>query len=280
MFHKLLIANRAEIACRITRTAHRLGVKVAAVYSEVGCARARTCGWRTRRGPSAPGPATRELPQCRPDPAGREAGRRGCHSSRVRIPFRERRLCRRLRRCRHRVHRPAGRGHRGDGLEERGEGAHAEGRRAHAARLSRRGAERGRARAPAPSQLGFPLIIKPSGGGGGKGMHIVNERASCAPALATAKRLAAAAFKDDRLLLERYLPAPRHVEVQVFADQHGGHRSSVRPRLLGAAPPSEAHRRSAGAGHRCGRSQNACTPPRARSRVKWATSARAPSSSC
>jgi 3-methylcrotonyl-CoA carboxylase alpha subunit len=53
-------------------------------------------------------------------------------------------------------------------------------------------------------------------------MHIVNEASELRPAIATAKRLAAAAFKDDKLLLERYLPAPRHVEVQVFADQHGG----------------------------------------------------------
>jgi 3-methylcrotonyl-CoA carboxylase alpha subunit len=69
--------------------------------------------------------------------------------------------------------------------------------------------------------LGFPLIIKPSGGGGGKGMYIVNEAGELRAALVGAKRLAAAAFKDDWLLLERYLPAPRHVEVQVFADQHG-----------------------------------------------------------
>ncbi len=70
-------------------------------------------------------------------------------------------------------------------------------------------------------QMGFPLIIKPSGGGGGKGMHIVEDASALPAALASAKRLAAAAFKDDRLLLERYLPAPRHVEVQVFADRHG-----------------------------------------------------------
>ena len=70
-------------------------------------------------------------------------------------------------------------------------------------------------------ELGFPLIIKPSGGGGGKGMQIVNEARELRDAIEGARRVAAAAFKDDRLLLERYLPAPRHVEVQVFADQHG-----------------------------------------------------------
>jgi 3-methylcrotonyl-CoA carboxylase alpha subunit len=69
--------------------------------------------------------------------------------------------------------------------------------------------------------LGLPLIIKPASGGGGKGMQIVRQRAELAAALAAARRLAESAFGDGALLLERYLPAPRHVEVQVFADTHG-----------------------------------------------------------
>src|SRR5256884_3817809 len=70
-------------------------------------------------------------------------------------------------------------------------------------------------------RAGLPLIIKPAAGGGGKGMQIVRELAELAPALAAARRLAASAFGDGTLLLERYLPAPRHIEVQVFADGHG-----------------------------------------------------------
>jgi len=70
-------------------------------------------------------------------------------------------------------------------------------------------------------ELGLPLIIKPAAGGGGKGMRIVTEKSEIAPALAGARRLAESAFGDSALLLERYLPAPRHVEVQVFADSHG-----------------------------------------------------------
>ncbi len=70
-------------------------------------------------------------------------------------------------------------------------------------------------------ELGLPLIIKPASGGGGKGMRIIRERSEIAPALAGARRLAESAFGDGALLLERYLPAPRHVEVQVFADTHG-----------------------------------------------------------
>ncbi len=69
--------------------------------------------------------------------------------------------------------------------------------------------------------LGLPLIIKPASGGGGKGMRIIREKPEIAPALAGARRLAESAFGDGALLLERYLPAPRHVEVQVFADAHG-----------------------------------------------------------
>ena len=69
--------------------------------------------------------------------------------------------------------------------------------------------------------LGLPLIIKPAAGGGGKGMQIVRERGQLHGALAAARRLAESAFGDGALLLERYLPAPRHLEVQVFADTHG-----------------------------------------------------------
>ena len=70
-------------------------------------------------------------------------------------------------------------------------------------------------------ELGLPLIIKPAAGGGGKGMRIIKEKSEIAAALAGARRLAESAFGNSALLLERYLPAPRHVEVQVFADSHG-----------------------------------------------------------
>jgi 3-methylcrotonyl-CoA carboxylase alpha subunit len=69
--------------------------------------------------------------------------------------------------------------------------------------------------------LGLPLIIKPAAGGGGKGMQIVRQASGLAPALAAARRLAESAFGDGALLIERYLPAPRHLEVQVFADTYG-----------------------------------------------------------
>jgi 3-methylcrotonyl-CoA carboxylase alpha subunit len=71
-------------------------------------------------------------------------------------------------------------------------------------------------------RVGFPLIIKASAGGGGKGMQVVNSPSEVGAAVESAQRLARTAFGDDRLLLERYFPLARHVEVQVFADSHGG----------------------------------------------------------
>jgi acetyl-CoA/propionyl-CoA carboxylase biotin carboxyl carrier protein len=73
----------------------------------------------------------------------------------------------------------------------------------------------------AADSVGFPLLIKPSAGGGGKGMHVVERAADLAEALAAARRVASRSFGDDTLFLERLVPAPRHIEVQVLADNHG-----------------------------------------------------------
>lgn len=70
-------------------------------------------------------------------------------------------------------------------------------------------------------RVGFPLLVKPSAGGGGKGMEVVRTRADLAAALASARRVAASAFGDDSLILERLIQRPRHIEVQVFGDAHG-----------------------------------------------------------
>jgi acetyl-CoA/propionyl-CoA carboxylase biotin carboxyl carrier protein len=75
--------------------------------------------------------------------------------------------------------------------------------------------------AEAAEQVGFPLLIKPSAGGGGKGMRLVTAAADLAAAVTAARREARAAFGDDTLLLERYVQRPRHIEIQVFADEHG-----------------------------------------------------------
>ncbi|MBN8605608.1 MAG: acetyl/propionyl/methylcrotonyl-CoA carboxylase subunit alpha [Caulobacterales bacterium] len=69
--------------------------------------------------------------------------------------------------------------------------------------------------------IGYPVLIKAVAGGGGKGMRKVERQAEFKAALASAKREAAAAFGDDRVLLEMYVQRPRHIEVQVFGDTHG-----------------------------------------------------------
>ena len=73
----------------------------------------------------------------------------------------------------------------------------------------------------AADEIGYPVLIKPSAGGGGKGMHLVEDPARLRDALATARREAASAFGDDTLFLERFVLRPRHIEVQVLADSHG-----------------------------------------------------------
>ncbi|NOW01978.1 biotin carboxylase N-terminal domain-containing protein [Isoptericola chiayiensis] len=73
----------------------------------------------------------------------------------------------------------------------------------------------------AAADVGFPLLVKPVAGGGGKGMEVVRSAAELPAALASARRVAASAFGDDGLLLERLVDTPRHVEVQVLADMAG-----------------------------------------------------------
>ncbi|MEJ0026317.1 MAG: biotin carboxylase N-terminal domain-containing protein [Rhizomicrobium sp.] len=70
-------------------------------------------------------------------------------------------------------------------------------------------------------KIGYPVLIKAVAGGGGKGMRRVDEAADFPAALAGAKREAASAFGDDKVLIEKYVARPRHIEVQVFADGHG-----------------------------------------------------------
>lgn len=72
-------------------------------------------------------------------------------------------------------------------------------------------------------RIGYPLLVKASAGGGGKGMRIVQNAKELPQALESARAEAKNAFGDDRLLMEKYLTEPRHIEVQVFSDTHGNH---------------------------------------------------------
>ena len=73
----------------------------------------------------------------------------------------------------------------------------------------------------AAGDIGYPVLVKPSAGGGGKGMRVVHEPSELAAALVSARREAGAAFGDDTLFLERFVLSPRHIEVQVLADGYG-----------------------------------------------------------
>ncbi|MEU3273353.1 biotin carboxylase N-terminal domain-containing protein [Saccharomonospora sp. NPDC006951] len=75
--------------------------------------------------------------------------------------------------------------------------------------------------AAAAAEVGYPVLLKPSAGGGGKGMRLVTEPEGLAEAVESAQREARGAFGDDRLLIERFVTTPRHIEIQVLADSHG-----------------------------------------------------------
>src|SRR5436853_4951071 len=75
--------------------------------------------------------------------------------------------------------------------------------------------------AKAAERIGFPVLVKASAGGGGRGMRVVNSAAELSAAIVSARREAKAAFGDDRMLIEKFVQNPRHIEVQVIGDSHG-----------------------------------------------------------
>ena len=108
---------------------------------------------------------------------------------------------------------------------------------------------------PLPKQIGFPVLLKPAAGGGGRGMRIVSSREEMAPALAACREETRKSFADDRIFMERYITRPRHIEIQIMADQlrpcestwvkesapysAGTKKSSKRPRLRWSMMRSE-----------------------------------------
>ncbi|HUH60682.1 MAG TPA: acetyl/propionyl/methylcrotonyl-CoA carboxylase subunit alpha [Candidimonas sp.] len=219
MFTTLLIANRGEIACRVAASAHRLGVRTVAVYSDAD-ANARhvaACDSAVHIGGAEP-----RASYLRGDVILEAAIKTGAQAI-----------------------------HPGYGFLSENEGfakACADAGivfvgppgSAIAAMGSKSAAKTLMDKAGVPlvpgyhgdnqdpeflqaqaDAMGYPVLIKASAGGGGKGMRIVESSADFAEALASCKREAASSFGDDKVLIERYLTKPRHIEIQVFADTHG-----------------------------------------------------------
>jgi 3-methylcrotonyl-CoA carboxylase alpha subunit len=220
MFRKLLIANRGEIACRVIKTARRLGIVTVAVYSDAD-AMALHVNLADEAFPLGPAPARdsylvidKLLEIARR--SGAEAIHPGYGFLAENADFSQR--------CTEKgfvfVGPPA-------------EAMRLLGSKAAAKTLMQRAgvpvvpgyhgdANDMATTILAAERIGYPLLIKAVSGGGGRGMRIVGDSAELRPCIESARREAAASFGDENLLIEKYLTGHRHVETQIFADAHGG----------------------------------------------------------
>ncbi len=219
MFETLLIANRGEIACRVIKTARKLGIRTVAVYSE-----ADRDAWHVALADEAheigPAPAAESylsIPAilAAAEASGAQAIHPGYGFLSENADFAE--ACEKA------------------GLVFVGPppaAIRAMGSKREAKTIMEKagvplvpgyhGADQDeKTLAQAAKKIGYPVLIKASAGGGGKGMRVVEKAADFTEALAGARREAKAGFGDDTVLIERYLTRPRHIEIQVFADGHG-----------------------------------------------------------
>ncbi len=219
MFKKILIANRGEIACRVAATAHGMGIRTVAVYSDAdaNAKHVAACDEAYRLGP----PPAKEsyLQGDKIIAIARQCGAQAIHPGygflSENAEFAE--ACAQA------------------GLVFIGPppaAIRAMGLKAESKQLMEKagvpltpGYHGGNQDAAflqtAAGKIGYPVLIKASAGGGGKGMRVVEKAADFAAALASCKREAASSFGDDDVLIEKYLTRPRHIEIQVFADTHG-----------------------------------------------------------
>ena len=219
LFKRILIANRGEIACRVIRTCRRLGIETVAVYSEAdaGAQHVRLADIALPIG--GPRPQDSYLRGDAIIEAARQAGAQAIHPGygflSENADFAEA-----VERAGIRFIGPAA-----DSMRRMGSKAGAKdlmasrgvpvvpgytGENQDAALLAREAA-----------RIGFPLMIKAAHGGGGKGMRIVRSAGEFAANLESCQREAKNAFGRDRVLLERYIERPRHIEFQIFGDTHG-----------------------------------------------------------
>ncbi len=219
MFQKILIANRGEIACRVAATARRLGVRTVAVYSDADAAakHVAACDEAVRLGPA---PAREsylrsELIVAAAKATGAQAIHPGYGFLSENEDFAQ--ACA-----------DAGVVFIGPPPAAiRAMGSKSEAKalmeQAHVPLVpGYHGADQSTALLKAHAdRIGYPVLIKASAGGGGKGMRIVARAEDFDAALASCQREAAASFGNDRVLVEKYLQRPRHIEIQVFVDTHG-----------------------------------------------------------
>ena len=219
MFRKILIANRGEIACRVIKTARRLGVRTVAVFSEAdaNARHTRLADEAVLIGP----PAARDsyLAIDRIIAAARQTGAEAIHPGYGFLSENEdfAAAC------------------AANGIVFIGppvEAIRAMGSKSAAKTLMEttavplvpgyHGDKQDKIFLQKEAdRIGYPVLLKPSAGGGGKGMRIVTAASEFADALASCKREATSSFGDDHVLIEKYVTRPRHVEIQVFADRHG-----------------------------------------------------------
>jgi 3-methylcrotonyl-CoA carboxylase alpha subunit len=215
----LLIANRGEIACRIMRTAKRMGLRTIAVYSDADAAarHVRDADEAVRIGPSSARESYLDIGRILEAArlTGAEAVHPGYGFLSESAAF--------ATRCVE------------AGLVFVGPSAamiEAMGSKARAKVLMEKAgvpmvpgyhgdAQDEAVLTNAAQAIGFPVLVKASAGGGGRGMRIVREADELGAAVTSAKREAKAAFGDDHVLIEKYIASPRHIEVQVIGDAHG-----------------------------------------------------------
>ncbi len=219
MFGKILIANRGEIACRVVRTARRMGVRTVAVYSDAdaGALHVESCDEAYRIGPPPP----RESYLCGDKiiAVAKRAGAQAIHPGYGFLSENAEFAA---------AVAAAGLVFIGPppaailAMGSKAESKTIMGRAGVALVPGYHGADQDDAllRREADA-IGYPVLIKASAGGGGKGMRVVERSEDFSAALVSARREAKAGFGDETMLLEKYLQEPRHIEMQVFADTQG-----------------------------------------------------------
>ncbi len=219
MFKTVLIANRGEIACRIIATCRRLGVATVAVYSEAdaGARHVRLADRAVFIGPAEPRQSY--LDAARILQAAKDSGAEAIHPG-YGFLAENAQFARAVTEAGIILIGPAA-----ETMELMGSKAAAKSRM-ETANVPLIPGYHGDAQSESAlleqaRNVGFPLMLKAAAGGGGKGMRVVTAENEFSEALSAARREAAGAFGDERMILERYLPRPRHIEAQIFADSHG-----------------------------------------------------------